>query len=92
MTYGSYPGVSWLMDPEIPDVLMPFHFRGLQLSILQSWREALCCGWAWPLPHLSNLSCLYYIPPLSMLPQPVTQHNVPEGKVSEAGGRGTGWT
>lgn len=30
--------------------------------------------------------------PLSTLPQPVTQHCVPGGKVSDSGGRVTGWT
>lgn len=52
--------------------------------MLGSWRgHALTC---------LALSRLYHIPSLLMLPQPVTQHNVPEGKVSEAGGRETVWT
>ena len=37
-------------------------------------------------------SCPQHSPLLFRLPQPVTQHDVPGGKVSDAGGRVTSWT
>ena len=90
MTNPSYTGVSWLMGPESPVVLMPSHFLGLQISILQDGGKPCAGDVVWPRPLLSLLSCLYHIPFFPMSPQPVTQHNVPEGKVVEAGGRETG--
>ena len=92
MTYPSYTGISWLMGPESPVVLMHSHFLGPQISVLQDGGKPCAGDVVWPRPLLSLLSCLYHIPFFPMSPQPVTQHNVPEGKFVEVGAREPGWT